>query len=614
MRPLHGLAACALCILASSIARAQEPLEPAEATTVLHATSNLVLIDVVVTDKDQAVHGLERKRFHVFEDGREQAIASFDENRAPGTLSAASRPAMKTTVLPPETYTNIPDYPDTGAVNILLLDGLNTPLNDQMIVRQKMMQYIAGIKPGTSLAIFALSSQLRMITGFSTDLAALTSLLKSSKAAAMHSTLIDPDNIVQDVGVTTSTQTGVNANPANVANELGSAGASANGGPIDAAAAVREFQSETASGLIDQRVLITIDALQQLARYLSAIPGRKNVLWFSGSFPSWIAPDESLGMQAYRAAGSHADELRETARRLSDARISIYPIDARGLENSPLFSAAYHSPIGNPLAGDNSFATQLHSETERRVAEQGSMQKIAQDTGGKAFVDTNDFKEAVAEAIENGSSYYTIGYVPQRKRFDGQFHAFKVSLDGATYKLAYRNGYFADDPDRPSPYHPGESNLLMDAAGHGAPVATQIAFVARVLPASDPHFQGVALSKGPVGNLAATMKAPLRRYVVDLVLDLHGMAFDSLPDGSRQAAIEYALVAYDEEGTRLNYLQHAVHLTLSSSRFPKLMAAGVPLRAELDLPDGQDWLRIAIHDLDSGRVGSLELPLAVAVP
>jgi hypothetical protein len=284
-------------------------------------------------------------------------------------------------------------------------------------------------------------------------------------------------------------------------------------------------------------------------------------------------------------------------------------------------SSQFNAANNTAPASDNSylrhtnstpFAEQGKLERVQTMQEQNSMQRIADDTGGKAFIDTNDFGDAVAEVVENGSSYYTIGYVPDRKRFDGQFHTFKVHVDNASYKLAYRSGYYADDPDKPSAHHPGENNLMVAASGYGAPLATQISFVARVLPASDPLLLGVELTKGPVGEMTATLKGPLHRYVADLVLDLHGLVFDTLADGSRQTNIEFALVAYDEEGTRVNYLEHGFQLTLKPDRFPKLMTSGIPIRAELDLPEGQGSLRIAIHDIAAGRVGSLEVPVTVA--
>ncbi len=635
LRPIVILAFSFVLILASVISgpssAAQSPAVPVQqpvpatsapategnaGATVLHENANLVLVDVVVTNRDKAVHGLERQRFHVFEDGHEQAIASFDEHRAPDVGAAGPMPLMKRTPLPPHTYTNIPDYPEASAVNVLLLDGLNTPLNDQINVRLKMIQYLGKIKPGTSLAIFGLSSRLRMIAGFSTDLAALTEALKSRRTTRQQSTVLDSEKMAQEAGTTavgqenmnTPTASGINS-PVSVSNTTG------NNGPMDAVAAAQMFQAEVASGQTDQRVLITLDALQQLARYLSAIPGRKNVIWFSGSFPSWIPADRSLGLQAFRPLSGNMEMIRETTEMLSDARISIYPVDARGLMAPSQFNAKNTPPTGNtytPGTNWTPFATEVRNERDQTVREQATMQQIAQDTGGKAYIDTNDFADAVAEVVENGSSYYTIGYVPDRKRFDGEFHTFKVRLENATYKLAYRRGYYADSPDKPSTHHPGESSLMVAASGHGAPLATQISFVARVLTASDPLLQGVKLTEGPVGDLAATVKGPVHRYVVDLVLDLHGLVFDTSADGSHQAHIEFALVAYDEEGTRVNYLEHGFQLTLTPDRYPKLMASGIPIRAELDLPEGQGSLRIAIHDLAGGGAGSLEVPVTVA--
>jgi VWFA-related protein len=615
MRLFRRFAVLVLAILAIPFCGAQAPAAtaPASGEAVLRANANLVLVDVVVTEKDKAVHGLDKSRFHVFEDGHEQAIASFDEHRVPDLGPAGSLLPMKRVALLPNTFTNIPDYPAAGAVNVLLLDGLNTPLTDQMNVRLKMINYLGKIKPGTSLAIFGLSRELRMIAGFSTDLTALTKALKGPKITPQQSTLLDSEQSDPVAGPNANTPgtaivSGATA-PASVSNTSGQGS-----GVMDAVTLVNIFQAEVTSFQTDQRVLITLDALQQLARYLSAIPGRKNVIWFSGSFPLTIAPENSAEENSYRTLRSYSEQVRETIKMLSDARVSLYPIDARGLQAPPQFNASQHPSADTfpSLSSAGTSAEQLSLQRAQRVNEQATMQQIAQGTGGKAFLDTNDFADAVTEVAENRSSYYTIGYVPDRKQFDGQFHTFKIRLENAPYKLAYRSGYYADSPDKPSPNHPGETSLVVAASRHGAPLATQISFVARVLPASDPLIKGVALTKGPVGDAAATLKGPVHRYVVDVVLDLHGIVFDTAADGSHKAILELALVAYDADGTRLNYLEHGFQLTLSPARFPALMASGVPIRAELDLPEGQGSIRIAIHDAAGGHAGSLEIPVTVA--
>ena len=77
--------------------------------------------------------------------------------------------SAKAETLPPHTYSNAPHYAITSAANVLLLDALNTPLSDQVYVRQRMLKYLHTIPPGTRIAVFTLSSRLRMVEGFTTD-------------------------------------------------------------------------------------------------------------------------------------------------------------------------------------------------------------------------------------------------------------------------------------------------------------------------------------------------------------------------------------------------------------------------------------------------------------
>jgi hypothetical protein len=97
------------------------------------------------------------------------------------------------------------------------------------------------------------------------------------------------------------------------------------------------------------------------------------------------------------------------------------------------------------------------------------MKQIAEQTGGQAYIDTNGLKEAVEGAVENGSSYYTVGYAPGGK-LDGQFRKITLRLDdAAAYKLAYRRGYYADPSEKPSAHNAGEPTLMTAATLLGAP-------------------------------------------------------------------------------------------------------------------------------------------------
>ena len=592
---LNAIALLALGSLAIPFLVAQTPAPTSPAPTqdavVLHANANLVLLDVVVTERDKAVHGLNRSRIHVFEDGQEQTITAFDEHQPAATPAVAASPAS----LPPHTYSNAPTYPESSAVNVLLLDALNTPTANQVEVREQMLDYLAKIEPGTTLAIFTLASHLQLVAGFTADADQLGTTLKNPQIT--HASVAETDQ-----------QT--------VSDQLESAeNAVTMRGGASTAAHLQEFATDLTAYQTDQRVLMTLDALQGMARYLSAIPGRKNLIWFSGSFPISLDPNDSRSPfrgsreGPFRGVSSYEDQVRVTSQLLSAARVAVYPVDARGLMSQPSFDANYAGPAGpgGSVSGNN------NQFIQQTGAEEGSMRQIAEQTGGHVYVGTNGLKEAVAKAVENGASYYTIAYAPAAKPPDGKFHAIKLRVDNADYKLAYRHGYYADSADKPSAHNPGQSNLIMAATMHGAPPATQIVFQARVLKAADPLLQGAKLPDGPAGEMTATLKAPLQRYIVDTTIDAHTLNFADAPDGAHQSAVEFALIAYDADGRRLNYSGSSLRVSLKADQYTAVLARGIPIRIALDLPVGHASLCIAVHDLNAGSTGSLEVPLTVSM-
>ena len=602
-RCLALLPALAFTLAATPIraAQAAPPETTAQAPTV-QTTTKLVLIDVVVSQKDQLIHGLDKAKFHVFENGEDQPILSFEEHRAPAEPAAGAGRVIHSE-LPPHTYTNVPDYPESGAVNVFLLDALNTPISAQMNLRRRMIDYLANLKPGTMLAVFTLTTRLRMVTGFTSDIAAVRDMLKSPKGSPQSSML--PDESATPQAIAAEQSSGLNG--------IGGVSASAQAMAMEGANALQEFETSTESFQTDQRVQMTLDAMQQLARMMSAIPERKNILWFSAAFPVVIFPEPGLStesnLQSFNSMRDYAGQVRDTTQLLADARVAIYPMDPRGLMTSAEFDASTHSSNSGP-------AMQQHMQREQDLvwAQHAAMSQIAQETGGKAFWNTNDLANAVDEVMNEGSNYYTIGYAPAARKFDGQFHTFQVRLEDSSYKLAYRDGYFADAPDASRTHHAPVAPIVA-ASVHGVPNSSQIAFDARILPATDPKFASAksALGQAPGGEMTASLKGPLQRHVVDLLIDPRTLRLDPAPDGSHKANFEMALVAYDQQGNRLNYVEHTYEISIPAQRFEAAMKNnGLAFRTVIDLPGGQLWLRIALHDVLADTTGALEAPVWVA--
>jgi hypothetical protein len=238
----------------------------------------------------------------------------------------------------------------------------------------------------------------------------------------------------------------------------------------------------------------------------------------------------------------------------------------------------------------------MMQEKEGMYQEQGTMDQIADQTGGHAYYETNELKEAVANAVESGASYYTISYVPSAAKLNGEYRKIQVRVDGHDLKLAFRHGYYADGPGKRAPGAPKHMNQTVDGSLHGAPPTTQIIFKAQVLDANDPLLQGVKVPIGPAGELSATLKGPVDRYVVNFTLSPATLALGTEPDGTRT----------------VNYVDHQFQLAIKPEQFERVAAKGITVLVPIDLPAGDNSLRIAVNDLNAGRTGSLEVPVTVA--
>ena len=314
------------------------------------------------------------------------------------------------------------------------------------------------------------------------------------------------------------------------------------GASADAMASIQQFEADEAAFQMDLRVRYTLDALQQLARYLRGVPGRKNLIWFSGSFPLSLDPDATL-QSPFEAMRSYAPDVSETSSMLAASRVAVYPIDARGLFNDPQFSAQTSgSGMSNSSGGGNIMgsasgsgrgsrgrgagsiggtasqpkftqnSTKFFQQTD---AEHATMQQIAEETGGQAYFDTNGITEAVARAIQNGANYYTLAYIPESKTDDGRFHKIQVTVpDAPSYKLTYRRGYVAETAKKQAANAPVTS--ITAAVLRGSPPFSEIVYKVRVLPSDDPSLKGLTPQPGPAGELSPKVKGPVERYCARL--------------------------------------------------------------------------------------------------
>jgi VWFA-related protein len=607
--PLRSSSALRLVLLLGGLASLLSPPLPSQTASptaqpvagggsVFQANARIVVLDVVVSGKNRRpLTGLHKQDFVLSEDGHPQTITFFEEHS-----SAQPLPANQETPpdLPPNVFTNIPRVKSGDPVTVLVLDSLNTPLDDQRFVRAQMLKYLKKLEPGRRIAIFILGTQLRLLQGFTDDPALLLAAINERKNGS--GAQISP--LLQSTAETAATQETI--------------GALMQYAP-DAAADMKQFAAEEGATRSDVRIKLTLQAFQQLAQYLAGIPGRKNVAWFSGAFPVALFPDPSLP-DRFGAERDDQAEIHKTDALLASAQVAIYPIGAEGVGTDTLYTAGADSRLTQQQI------SQPQQQTQERNANHAAMDVIAKDTGGAAFYGTNSLTDAMEGVTAHGSNFYTLTYTSTNPATDGKFRKIQVQLANSRgYQLAYRRGYYVDDAKSvqaaaATPAPKPAADPLSSFLRPGLPQSTQIPFTLQVTRRSAPAKTSPAsIAAKPVAGIPGqggdnpNLQGALTRYSVDLMIPAHGLQFEMASDGHHHVSVEAALVVYDRRGKPLNWMLRQINLNMDAARYAIAQKSGVNFFLVIDAPEDGSSLRSGVYDLNAILAGTLEIPLSTIV-
>ncbi len=536
----------------------------------VRVTTRLVQISVIAQDKNgNPVTDLSKDEVRLFDDGQEQKLAFFSMQSSQALLATPST----TETTPANTWSNTPRARGGVPVNltVILFDGLNTKPTDQQRVREQIVRLLSQIRPQERVALYALGLELHVLHEFTSDTTTLLRILsKYPGYEGPHSfeTPVESSNLPlagkpSDIDANTS-------------------------GEIDLFLAKPDAmiaQSQTVD-----RILRTMDALQAIAAHLAGLPGRKSLLWVSGAFPLHLE-NESLTTPGTSPTDqrSFAGQLGEVARALDNANVAVYPVDARGLYSNAIrnFSTGQNSVPGRgPAAGppSNPLATNspmLAPNTEAI----GTMREIAARTGGEAFYFTNDIRGALREAMDDSRVVYTLAYIPTHNNWRGEFRKVKVEVSRKDVRVRYRSGYFAV-PDTPLD-DAGRKRLLAEAQW-SALEATEITLSVHA------------------GRMVAEGK-PAVRFV--LTAGASELRFEE-SQGTHAADLMITTAQKADDGRILHGEMKALAFRLPEEKYRAVLAGGLRLEGTVELDPAATQVRFALLDAASGRVGSVDVPVA----
>ncbi len=524
---------------------------------VFKSRADLVLVPVIVRGKHgEHVPGLTANDFRVEDNGTAEKLALVEE--------IASDTTTPQPVVPMEgVFTNQfvnPQQPKQ--LVIIALDLVNTPAMEMQAARKAVLKFLATkikqnqvvglvtIEPGgvrllhafTSSAI-VLSEALQRVTGVSA-----TPAVPGGGAGQQLSSAQE-----REVGTTVSGLTAMMA---------------------QARRQIQQATARTAAARRDQGVKSTLESLQIISSWVAGIPGRKVLVWVTGSVPFIIQSDTAdLGPNDYY----------RSMKALSDANVSVYPVDARGLFNTDFEaqSGVYMGTGGDVY--EQAVRGQIPS-IPRNLTDHFVMNDFAQATGGLALYNRNDIEKMLETVAADSAKYYMLSYY-LRHRTPG-WHKLKVSVNRSGVTTRARSGFYVTrlEPEAQAVRQAEENTAVL----------------------SPLEYTALPLTLRWTTTTPAEVKRKVRFEVsIPPTAGLVDEAEHNVLD------LDFIAVATAASGETAGRSAHHLHSTLEPAAVQQIEANGMTYVSDLEVTPGEYAVRVVVRDNFTGRLGSVTAPLRV---
>jgi VWFA-related protein len=481
------------------------------------AAADLVPVDVSVLDRDRRpVRGLTAADFTVTEDGKPQPIVAFSEVALPERETGGA-PWLRETS--PDIRRN-DEASDHRLIALVIDDALIPQMLPAMVssTREIARGVVDRLGPD-DLAAVVFTQDGRRAQDFTHDRARLLAAIDSF-TGGFHEPLnmLAPDKGIRD--------------------------------------------AEKARGFV------SLNAVQQLVDVLATMPDRrKAVVWIGVGMSANV--DDVIGPDVSAELGRH---MRELLRRADLAHVNVYAVDPGGLDG-----------LLNYLNGEAA-KSRYAIEAQRLRAQsdelsrlfRDSLRMLADNTGGHAFINTNEFKTGVTQILRETGTFYLLGYKPPNPKADGRFRRIQVRVNKPGLTVNTRRGYYAPEPPRP---------------GATPPPPPAVAAIAGLLPKSDVTLQVSAAPFAIPGQ---------RDAAVAILLGLRA------PDSAARAAgdrVSLLINAYTAEGQSRGSASLVADVALGAGA--RSADVDYEVLGQLRLPPGRYELRLAADGTLLGRSGSV---------
>jgi VWFA-related protein len=548
-RTLTVISLLSISLLVALFAQAQQAQHATEGDSKITVNTNLVVLDVTVLDKSgKVVSGLNKSDFQVLEDGKQQDIRVFEFQKlendaaasnmpaAPPALVAGSTPTPKVAIAKPGFTPSAPGairFQDRRLV-VMLFDLSSMQPDDQVHANEAAQKFLNNsLQPNDMVAVMVNSTSLQVAQEFTND--------KDQLLAVIKKLSIGQSSDLANAGTTGDMTTGE-----------------------DTGAAFESDETETNIFSTDQKLV----ALETAAKMLATLPEKKALVYFSAG----------VG----KSGVDNQAQLRSTVAAAVRSNVSFYPIDISGLVALPPGGDATHAGSrGTGMFSGQSQSSQKASFDDK----QETLVTLAEDTGGKAFLDSNDIAGEIRDARDDVHSYYILGFYSTNAKEDGKFRRIQVKLNkpGLQAKLDYRDGYYANKTFKKFTDSDKETQL------------------------QEALLLGDPMTDLPISFEADYFRLGMQTYYVPISVRVPGSVIPLVKKGSKlETQIDFLGQVYNNKNAIVEKLRDYIPVRVDDQTAAQIAKRPIQYDAGLTLPPGAYTIKVLARENSSGKMGTYE--------
>ena len=560
---------CFLLIFSSAFSFAQTPTPPENETDVVKISTTLIQIDVTVTDKNgKIVTNLKPEDFEVFENDEKQTITNFSFVSSAPELQAVQTPSKNKAGVPiPPVQIRADQVRRTIA---LVVDDLGLSAESMYFVRSALKKFVdEQMQAGDLVAIIRTGAGTGSLQQFTSD--------KNLLYAAIERVRWNP---MGRAGVTTFA-----VREPTLQEQIQATTAIPRGGDLTLTEDAVQAEKDRITAFNELREDIfavgTLGAINYVVRGMSELPGRKSIMLFSDGFS--ICTDTDM-----KNDGGRCTRMRDALKQLTDlcnrAAVTIYTQDARGI--APTALTVQDIPATNP----KSLREGLNERTNEVFDKQQGLEYLAEETGGRAILNTNDLNKGLEKLLEDTRGFYVIGYQPDADTFDAKarrFNKLNIKVKQSDLNVRYRSGFF----------NVADSDVRRPAPQNETPLQQILKPLTSPFTANEIH-----LKLNTIFGRDEQNSAFIHSF---LHIDAKDLKFSDTKDGSKEATFDVLAISYGENGAIVDQVGQNYTIAVKNENFQKLLAEGFVYNFVFPIKKpGAYQMRIALRDAASAKVGS----------